>query len=203
MLGARRLMFTCGAAAGLAAAAAGPANALDEKSEERAQLKACERQICTMLVKKETAGPDFSCKIAKTWSKSKIEEGIKKKKLTWGFGDARCTVDVNAKRASLVGAVINGEHTLQFDPHTIKCEVERENSVTAINVTLAPKISFKGGKAHKAWVGLKAIEAPAVVKGALWTVAQVEDNFGLFHGDMISEINEFVAQKCPKAVASK
>lgn len=182
-------------------ATAGAAHALDETADERVQLKACEQRLCTMVVGKAAAGEDLQCALSKTWASSKIKEGIERQKLTWSFGDARCTVGIAAKRADVVGAVSKPDHTLQFDPHTVKCEVEKDKEITPINITLAPKLQFKGGKAEKAWLNVTTIEAPAVVKGAIWTAAQLEQNFGLFHGLMIAEINEFIGQKCPKAVA--
>lgn len=91
---------------------------------------------------------------------------------------------------------------LKLDPHKVKCEVEREKEVTAINVSLAPKLQMKDGKAVKAWLGIGDIEAPTAVKGAIWTVAQLEDTFGIFHGDMIKD-NKFVHEKCPKRLAKK
>jgi hypothetical protein len=185
------------------AAGAGGAQALDEATNERDALKACERQMCEILVKKETTGADFACTLSKTWKRVKIQEGIEKKKLKWGFGDARCTVDVQAKRGMIVDAVSKPSHSVEFEPQTVSCQIEREKETTEVKVTLAPKISFKDGKAQKAWVNVKKIEAPAIIRGAIWTAAQVEDRFGLFHGDMIAEVNEFIDKKCPKAVTAK
>lgn len=182
-------------------ATTGGAIALEDSEEQRAALKACEKKICTMIVGKAPAGEDLSCALSKSWASKQIKDGIEKQKLSWSLGDARCSVSIAAKRADVVGAVSKPDHTFQFDPHTVKCEVEREKEVTPINITLAPKLQFKGGKAEKAWLNVTTIEAPAVVKGAIWTAAQLEQNFGLFHGLMIAEINEFIGQKCPKAVA--
>ena len=179
----------------------GPALALDEAANEKDVLKACEKQLCEIVIKKQATGADLACNLSKTWSKTKIVEGIEKKKLSWGFGDARCTIDVKVKRASVVDAVSKPDQSFEFEPHTIKCQIEREKEVTEVAVTLAPKISFKDGKAVKAWLGVKQIDAPAVVKSVIWTAAQVEDNFGLFHSEMISEINELIGQKCPKVMA--
>ena len=186
----------------LCALAAGPVLALDEAANEKEQLKACEKQLCEIVSKKSASGPDLACTLTKTWSKTTIKEGVERKKLSWGFGDARCVIEVAAKRQAVLDAVSKPEHSLEFTPHTIKCQIEREKEVTNINVTLAPKINFKDGKAQKAWIGLKDIEAPTVVKGAIWTVAQAEDYLGLFHADMIGEINELVGQKCPKITAA-
>lgn len=190
------------AAAGLMLSA-GPTFALDEKTDEKENLKACEERLCSIILKKEAKGDDLKCNIGKTWAKSKIKDGIEKKKVTWTFGDARCGVDLGVSRESMVNVLTKPDGTLEIPKHTIKCEVERESELTPINVSLAPKITFKDGKAQKAWLNISDIEAPAVVKGAIWTVAKVEDTFGLFHGEMIEEINEFVHQKCAQRYPQK
>jgi hypothetical protein len=76
--------------------------------------------------------------------------------------------------------------------------VEREKEVMKVSVALSPKFQFKAGKATKAWLGIGTIEAPTVVKGAIWTAAQLEDTFGIVHGDLLREINKFVYERCPK-----
>lgn len=195
-------LSACAVAAGIWLAA-GPALALDEKGDEKEQLKACEQHVCEIILKKETAGADLSCAIGKTWSKAKIKDGIEKKKISWGFGDARCGIEVKVTRAAMLDVLTKPESTLQVDKHTVKCEVERESEVTPISISLAPKITFKDGKAQKAWLNISDIEAPAVVKGAIWTAAKVEDTFGLFHSEMIEEINEFVHQKCAQRYPQK
>lgn len=194
------------ATAGIAAFALGgvaPSLALDEPANEKEVLKQCEKRVCEIVVKKAPAGDDLKCALSKTWAKAKIKDGIEKQKLSWGFGDARCAVDLEAKRDLILGAVAKPEHAFELPPHTVRCEIERDKEVTPVTVTLAPKITFKNGKAEKAWLNVKTIEAPAVIKGAIWTAAQLEDNFGLFHAQMIAEINEFVEQKCPKALTAK
>ena len=182
--------------------AASPASALDEKSDEKEMLKACEQRACEIILKKEAKGDDLKCAIGKTWSKAKIKDGIEKK-ISWGFGDARCTIDVAMLRNAMVDVLTKPEGTLEISKHTVKCEVERENEVTPINISLAPKITFKDGKAQKAWLNISEIEAPSIVKGAIWTAAKVEDTVGLFHSEMISEINEFVQQKCAQRYPQK
>lgn len=189
--------------AGLMVLAPMPAGALDEKANEKELLKACEQSMCEIIVKKDAGGGDLKCQLGKTWAKSKIKDGIEKKKISWTFGDARCAIDLAVSRAAMLEALKNPNGSLEIPKHTIKCEVERENEVTPINVSLAPKITFKDGKAQKAWLNVSDIEAPAVVKGAIWTAAKVEDTFGLFHGEMIEEINEFVLQKCPQKYPAK
>lgn len=201
MIGSVTRLASAAGLVGALTVGGGVALALEETANEKDALKACEKRVCEMVVKKEAAGDDLACALQKTWSKDKIKEGIEKKRISWGFGNARCAVEVKVPRATIHSALTKSEHALELAAHTVKCEVERESEVTPITVTLAPKVNFKDGKAVKAWIGVKEIEAPAVVKGAIWTVAKVEDTIGLFHSDMIAEINEFIDKKCPKALA--
>jgi hypothetical protein len=178
-----------------------PAAALDEGAKEKEVLDACEKSICELLVKKDSSGDDLKCALSKTWGKDKIKSGVEGKKIGWSFGDARCGVNLAVKRQSIVEALTKPEYELKLDPHTIKCEVEREKELTTINISMAPKLQMKEGKVVKAWLGVGNIEAPAAVKGAIWTVAQMEDTFGIFHSDLIKDINKFVHEKCPKRLA--
>lgn len=181
-----------------AVTAAGSAIALEAIPDEKEKLKACEKSICTMILTKDATGDDLTCAISKTWAKDKISKGAKEKSIDWGFGDARCSLGLEVERATIVKSLTEKTHDLVMPEHTVKCEIERGEEVTPINVALAPKVTFKDGKAHKAWLNIGKIEAPAVVKGAIWTAAKLEDNFGLFHGDIIEEINDFVHKECAK-----
>jgi hypothetical protein len=167
-----------GLALGLAVswAMVGGAWALEEDKGEKDKLEACERNLCGILVKREGSGADLQCALQKTWAGKAIKEGVEQKKLTWGFGDVRCAVDLVAKRQEMIDALTKPE-----DEYT-------------------PKFQFKDGKATKAWLGIGTIEAPSVLKGAIWTAAQLEDTFGIVHGDLIREINKFVYERCPKRV---
>ncbi len=196
-----RLGRTLGA---IAAAAIGASvtstsvSALEVPADEKAKLKACEKQICSIILKKKTAGNDLSCDIGRTWQKSKIVKGVKEKNISWTFGDARCTVKVSMPRKGIVDALTKPAYDLQLPKHKIHCEVERTEEVNKIDIEMAPKMSFKDGKVSKTWLNVSKIEAPAIIKGAIWTVAKLEENIGLFHGEMISEINEFIHEKCAK-----
>jgi hypothetical protein len=178
-----------------------PVAALEEGAKEKDTLEACEKSICELLVKREAAGDDLKCELSKTWGKDKIKSGVEGKKIGWSLGDARCGVTMAVKRQSIVDALTKPEYELKLDPHMVKCEVEREKEITAINVSLAPRIQLKDGKAAKAWLGITTIDAPTAIKGAIWTVAQMEDTFGVFHSDLIKDINKFVHEKCPKRLA--
>jgi hypothetical protein len=178
----------------------GSALALDETKGERDRLEACERNLCGILVKREGTGSDLQCTLQKTWAGSKIKEGVEKKKLSWGFGDVRCAIDLTAKRQELLDALTKPEYEFKLATHTVNCDVEREKEVLKVSVALSPKFQFKDGKATKAWLGIGTIEAPAVVKGVIWSAAQLEDTFGIVHSDLLREINKFVYERCPRRI---
>ena len=171
--------------------------ALEEDKAEKEKLEACEKDLCSILVKRE-AGADLQCALQKTWAAAKIKEGVEQKKLTWGFGDVRCSMDVVAKRQDMIDALTKKDYEYKFPAQNVRCDIEREKEVMKVNVSLAPKFQFKDGKATKAWLGIGTIDAPSVVKGAIWTAAQLEDTFGIVHSDLLREINKFVYERCPK-----
>ncbi len=191
-----------GKLAGLVFLAAVPASALETPADDRDKMKACEKQLCMIVLKKETAGDDLKCDIGRTWEKSQIVDGVKEKKISWTFGDARCTINVNLKRQAIVDAMTRPSYDLVADKHTFKCKIERSEGITDVNVDAAPKMSFKGGKVDKIWLNVSNIEAPTLIKGAIWTAAKLEDNFGLFHSEMVKETNKLITQRCAKNYGS-
>lgn len=177
----------------------GSAIALEEQKDEKDKLKACEATLCTLVNKKAPADGDMACQLSKTWSKDKIKEGSASGKVSWGFGDARCAVDLKLPRASIIAALKDAESTFQFPEQTVTCEIEREKEVTPVKLKLSPKIQFKNGQAVTAWVNLKDVEGPSTMKGLAFTVAKLEDGVGIFHRSLIKAINHQLHEKCPKA----
>jgi hypothetical protein len=174
-----------------------PAAALEQSDAEMAALKACEKQICTMILGKQPTGADFACGVQKTWAKSSLEEG-NSKGVSWGFGDARCSVNLKLSRADVVNALTLPKHKVFVPAHDVKCVIERDGALQPVTARLAPKLVFKNGKAEKVWINLESIEGPADVKSTISAAAKLEDSIGVFHGPMIKQINKFMLQQCAK-----
>ncbi len=168
--------------------------------DEAAKLKACEKSVCELIVKKAPADGQMTCDVSKTWGHQFIEDGIKEKAFKWGLGDARCTLKLDIGRDVLVKALTEADYVLDMPPHTASCDAETGGSITSVKITLAPKITFKGGVATSASLGVGEIDAPAAVKAVIWSAAKIEDTVGLFHKQMLKEINGFVSKRCPEAV---
>lgn len=174
------------------------AQAISPKPDEKEKLKACEAQICGVILNKGPAEGTLAYDLWKTWEKSSIVDGVKEKKISWTFGDAQCGVALSLPNATIVSALTQSTHELKFAPHQVSCVIERSEGMTDVKIEMAPKISFRDGKAYKAWLNVTKIDAPTMIKGAIWTVTKLEDNFGLFHSQMIKEINKFMHRKCAK-----
>jgi hypothetical protein len=188
-----------GLAAGALAllACTGSAQALEEPPGEAAELKACEKRICTMILEKNPKGEDLKCDVQKTWAKSTLEGG-EKKGVSWGFGDARCKADIKLERADIIGALTKPKHTIRIPAQEVHCVIEREGEIKPLVIKLAPKLTFKNGKADKVWINLENIEGPSDVKTTIWTAAKLEDSIGIFHRPMLKSIDKFVYKQCTK-----
>jgi hypothetical protein len=174
------------------------AHALEEQRGEAEAIKACDKRLCTMLMQKNAKGDDLRCSLTKTWARSTIKEADSHK-LSWAFGDAQCSVDINLSRARLVSALTDDHKKLRVPPHTVNCLVEQNGKLEKVTATLAPKIEFRDGKAEKVWVNLTDVEGPAGIKATMQTAAQLADTLGLFHRRMIKSINRYVERHCPKS----
>jgi hypothetical protein len=178
----------------------GAASAIEPRGDEKERLKSCEQTLCRLVVAKKPVNGDLQCPLSKVWSSKAMKEGSAKK-LRWGFGAAKCEVDLRVPREMIVGALSAAEIKVTLPTHTVNCEVERESSVDKAQITLAPIVEFNDGKAKKIWVNVTDIKAPGVIKGVVWSAVQLEDTVGVFHRRMLKSVNKFIAEQCPKVVA--
>lgn len=193
---ARFLSIVSALAASMALSA--PAQALDADLDEKDRLESCEKVFCETVNTKTPKNGAVTCDISKTWNRSKIKKGAKSKSLSWGFGDAKCKLSVNIPRKQLINALTAKKSKVFLPPHVIKCDVEMEDGIKPVRVTLAPKLKFKKGRAKKVQIELKKVDAPTMLKGLIWSTVKLNDSLGVFQGEIVDEINDFLHNKCPK-----
>ncbi|KAI94650.1 hypothetical protein T281_09840 [Rhodomicrobium udaipurense JA643] len=184
---------------GLSMALAGAASAEDEG--EKAKLSQCAKDLCSIIVSKDANGPDVTCDVTKTWQKEEIQKGAEQKKLSWGQGSAKCSAKVSVKRADIVASLTKPDHELKVEKQAVSCEIGE--SKYPISATLAPELKFKDGASTNAALHINDIQGATLIKGAVWTAATLEQNFGLFEKDLVREINRFVSKECPKILEAK
>jgi hypothetical protein len=195
----RMALAACGAALGMVFAMS-PAQALDELAHEAAGISACEHRLCAILVGRDPKGDDLRCELTKTWARSTIKDADSTQ-VRWGFGDARCSAKLDVSRSSLVTALAGGKKKFFLPPQRVDCVVEQEGKVRNIKVVAAPKIAFRDGQAEKIWINLMSVEGPSAIRQTIQTAAELEDKLGLFHRQMVKQVNRFITRHCPQQQA--
>lgn len=168
-----------------------------EEKAEKESRKACKADICSALRAKKSDGPDVSCAVTKSWRKEQLGKLVGKLKVSWPYGPVKCTSMVNLKRADLVKAVTADKIEIELDKHAVACVVDREKEPASdIKFDFTPKVSFENGKATKAKINWGKIEAPTLIKGALWTATAADNTVNMLSGTLVADINDFIDKKC-------
>lgn len=168
-----------------------------EEKAEKESRKACKADICTAFRARKTAGPDIKCEVVKSWRKEQLGKLVGKLKVSWPYGPVRCTATVNLKRAELVKAMTEDKLDVQLDKHSVACVVARDKEPpTDIKFDFSPLVTFEKGKAITAKINWGKIDAPALVKGALWTATAADNTVNLLSSTLVDDINDFIGKKC-------
>ena len=167
-----------------------------EKAEKESR-KACKADICSAFRAKKSEGADISCNVVKSWRKEQLGKLVGKLKVSWPYGPVRCTSAINMKRADLVRAMTDDKVELQLDKHTVACVVEREkDGPTEVKFDFSPNVTFEKGKATRAKINWGKIEAPTVIKSALWTATAADNTVNMLSSTLVDDINDFIGKKC-------
>ena len=168
-----------------------------EETAEREGRKACKVAICAAFHVRKAEGPDITCNILKTWRKEQLQKMIERAKVSWPWGRVKCVADIRLKRADLIKATSEASYVTTLDKHEVNCEIERESEAPAkIHFSFSPKITFANGKATNASLNWGSIEAPALVKGAMWTATATDNTFNVLQSTLVEDINDFIGPKC-------
>ncbi|HUS95194.1 MAG TPA: hypothetical protein VMX97_00475, partial [Hyphomicrobiaceae bacterium] len=172
---------------------------LDELAE-RESRKACKIEICAAMRNKSTGG-DIACNVVKSWRKEQLNKMVSKARASWPWGRVKCTADIRIKREALIKAMSEPKFEVALDNHQVACTVAREKEDADIKFSFAPKIQFTNGKATKAALNWGKIEAPALVKGMMWTATKTDNMFNVLQSTIVEDINDFVTQRCDEIKA--
>jgi len=173
-----------------------------EEKKEREARRDCKVKICAAFRSKKAEGGDIACSVLKTWRKEQLSKMIEKAKVSWPWGPVKCVADIKLKRADLIKAMTDDKFDAQLDKHQVACEVDRDKEPKAeIKFEFSPKVTFEKGKATKAALNWGSIEAPTLVKGAMWTATATDNTFNVLQGTMVEDINDFIGPKCDEVKA--
>ncbi len=168
----------------------------EEKAEKEAR-KACKVDICAAFRNPKAAGSDITCDVMKSFRKEQLIKMVARLKITWPYGPVKCTSAVKLKRDDLLKAVTEPKHQSQLEKHAVQCVIERDNEAASeIKFEFTPKVEFADGKAVSAKMNWGKIEAPTLVKGAMWTATAADNTVNMLSSWLVEDINDFVFKKC-------
>lgn len=168
-----------------------------EEQAEREARKACKVQICAAFHAHKPEASDVRCSVLKSWRKEQLSKMLEKAKVSWPWGRVKCTTDVKLKGDMFAKAMTGDRHEAKLDTHKVACEVEREKSEPArISFEFTPEVTFEKGKAVKAALNWGKIEAPALIKGAMWTATATDNTFHVLQSTLVEDVNDFIGPKC-------
>ncbi len=168
-----------------------------EEKAERDSRKACKVDICAAFRKPSAGGADISCDVVKSWRKEQLGKLVGRLKVSWPYGPVRCTSAVKLKRGDLHKAMTEEKYETQLDKHEVTCVVDRLAEPAAdIKFDFSPKVTFEKGLAIKAKINWGKLEAPTLIKGALWTATAADNTVNILSSSLVEDINSFIGKKC-------
>jgi hypothetical protein len=188
----------------LAMAAATSAHASDARTEisltpaeiaEREARKGCKIKICSVFRLREP-GDDVTCNVEKSWRKSQLDKMVGRAGVSWPWGPVKCKADINLPREQMIKAMVEPDFKLSLSTHTVACTIEREKEPAKVSFSFKPDVTFKEGKAVKAALNWGKIEAPTLVKGAMWTATATDNTFNVLQSMVVEDINRFLGESC-------
>lgn len=171
-------------------------NLTPQELAEKEARKACKIDICKALHAKDASG-DVACHVIKSWRKEQLVKLVSKLKVTWPYDGAQCSMDLSVKRDDLARAITEPKVEIEFQKHTVTCTIASEKKgATEFKFELTPKVTFENGKATKAHANWGKIEAPTLIKSAMWTATAADNTVNLLSSTIVTEVNDFVSRRC-------
>jgi hypothetical protein len=168
-------------------------------AKEKEDRKACKADICKGFAQ-PSEGKPIACAVTKTWLSQEIQAGFLRDKLTWPWGDAQCSADIELDRNALKEAASQPKAVIKLKKHNISCKLgskdPKEGTAYDLKLAIEPTVSFEGGKAVKVEMGWGSIEAPMLAKSAIWSATAVDANFSVISNNIVTAINNFLFEKC-------
>lgn len=179
-----------------AANRAADVNLTPQEIAEKEARKACKVDICRALRTKDASG-DIACHVIKSWRKEQLVKLVSKLKVTWPYDGAHCSTELSVNRADLTRAMTEPKIEIEFQKHTVTCTIASEKKgATEFKFDLTPKVTFENGKATKAHANWGKLEAPTLIKSAMWTATAADNTVNLLSGTIVDELNDFVSKRC-------
>lgn len=170
----------------------------ERMDQEKAARRGCKVQICDIARNRKAEGPNVSCNVVKTLTASELRDRVLKGRIDWPWGNAQCQATINVERAMLARALSSATVEAKLAKQAVNCTLDQKEGTDkhSISFAITPTVTFADGKAVKASLNWSDIDGSALVKGAVWSAATLDNNVGLFEGVAVEAINSFFAEQC-------
>ena len=158
---------------------------------------ACKKQLCDIVATRDPNGEDVACDIVKTWREEDIVKMLGGK-IGWPWGKAVCQSKLEVQRKPLALAMSESEYEIVMPAQTLRCTLAQKTASEsyAIEVTLAPKVKFKDGKASEATLNWGAASAPMFIYPLIYAGTGFDNSANVLGPEVVRMVNEFTTKKC-------
>ena len=168
----------------------------EEKAEDEAR-KACKAKICEIIATRDPDGDNVSCDIVKTWREEDMAKMLGDK-IFWPWGKAVCQAKLKLKRASLAQAMSKPTYNVDMAPQTVRCRLERKDKSEpyVVEISMAPKVEFREGKATEAAINWGQSSAPPLIHPLIYVGTALDNSTNMLGPEVVHMVNEFVTRQC-------
>ncbi len=183
------------------AAAKEPELTPEEKTEKEAR-KACKIKICDILATKDPVGDDVSCDIVKTWRGEDIAKMLGGK-IDWPWGNAVCQSKLELAREPLAKAMSEASYVFALPSQKVSCTLAQKDKGEpyVVEIAMAPKVTFKDGKASEATINWGEASAPLLIYPLIYASTGLDNQTNVLGPEVVRMVNEFATKKCAEVKA--
>ena len=173
-----------------------------EELAEKDARKDCKKKICDIIATREPNGEDVACDITKTWREEDIVKMLGGK-IGWPWGKAVCQSRLELKRKPLALAMSESDYEIVMPAQKVRCTLAQKDKGEpyAIEITLAPKVKFKDGKAAEATLNWGEASAPMFIYPLIYAATGLDNSSNVLGPEVVHLVNEFTAKKCAEVKA--
>jgi hypothetical protein len=173
-----------------------------EELAEKDARKACKQKLCDIVATREPNGDDVACDITKTWREEDIVKMLGGK-INWPWGKAVCQSKLELQRKPLALAMSEPEYEIVMPSQTLRCTLAQKDKGDpyAIEITLAPKVKFKDGKASEAALNWGKASAPMFIYPLIYAGTGFDNSTNVLGPEVVRLVNEFTTKKCAELKA--
>lgn len=173
-----------------------------EELAEKEARKACKQKICDIIATRDPAGEDVACDIVKTWREEDIVKMLGGK-VSWPWGKAVCQSKLELPRKPLALAMSQPEAEIVMPAQKVRCTLaqKEKGEPYAIEITLAPKVKFKDGKAQEATLNWGDASTPMFIYPLIYAGTGFDNSANVLGPEVVRMVNEFTTRKCAEVKA--